>query len=341
MAPAPSDRNARQGQAPNHHVRSDEDASRSTSARPAHHGRHQRLAAAYLASRIAVISLLLALPAATTSARADEACRFDGIASHAGHITATTRVAAANGATVVDVTLDVHATVWWVIEVHYLVQEISTWRRGELGEVAVNIRSLADGRIVRQSWDVFTRGEHGLEARRVQAKTLADLSRTHPSFLRHWDPATFGQPWRQDYDAAVPERRPDLDLPADQASPSLRTPLAMAFYWTRWLPPQAQATTVFLPGFKRDSSIELDLASGTRLPGPAQPDPGAPDPSARLWRTKLRHPALSPDPVSEAAAWVAPDHRLLQLEFDLHARLGTAAGRVRAVGCKGSALAPG
>ncbi len=287
------------------------------------------LCAAILAyAALGVATLVVAAPVA--AARAAETCDFAGTTSHDGRVVARSVVTRTPDATVVDVTLDLRATVWWVISVHYLVEEISTWRGGELAEVATNVRSLADGRIVRQGWDVFTRGPGGLEARRVQAKTLTELRRTHPAFATHWAPATFGQPWRQDYDAAAPERRPDLDLPPAQRPPGLRTPLAMAFYWTRTLP-QGQTATVFLPGFKRDLTLAVDLTSNAGPPGP-----DAPAPPWQLWRTTLRHPALNASNPSDAEAWVSPDHLLLQLGFDLHAHAGSARGVVRATGCQGS-----
>ena len=241
---------------------------------------------------------------------------------------------AADGRTVVDVALSLRASVWWIFNVQYLAEEISTWRGGELLGVAVNNRTLADGRAVRQQWDVFTQGVAGLEGWRVQAKTLAEFRRKYPGFVRHWDPASFGAAWLQDYAAARPERRPDLDLPRASMPlelwPRLRTPLAMAFYWARWVPPGGQAVPVFLPGFKRDARVDLAMT-------PAGPPTGA----WQLWRVPLRHPALSAGGPSEADAWVSPDRHVLQLAFDLHARQGAARGVVRLTGCQGAPFTPG
>jgi len=78
--------------------------------------------------------------------------------------------------------------------VHYRVEEVSSWRAGQLENVAVK------------------RGTDGLEAYRVQAKTLADFRRRHPGFVQHWDSAIFGRPWLSDYPSSPPERRIDLDL---------------------------------------------------------------------------------------------------------------------------------
>jgi hypothetical protein len=84
------------------------------------------------------------------------------------------------------------------LRIHYLVEEISTWRAGEMERLAVNTRYLVGEHIVRQQWDTFQRSRGGgLLAHRVQAKTLADFRRRHPGFVRHWDPATFGSPWLQ------------------------------------------------------------------------------------------------------------------------------------------------
>jgi hypothetical protein len=261
-------------------------------------------------------------------ATASEVCRFEGTTSHAGRVAVRTEVATADGQTVVDVALSLRASVWWILDIQYLTEEVSTWRGGELRAVAVNNRTIADGRVVRQQWDVFTPGAGSLagslEGWRVQAKTLAEFRRKHPGFARHWTPASFGGAWLQDYAAARPERRPDLDLPRAAMPPGLRTPLAMAFYWTRWTPPGGQAVPVFLPGFKRDARVDLAVT-------PAGPLSGA----WQLWRVPLRHPALGAGAPSEAEAWVSPDRHLLQLAFDLHARQGVARGVVRAAGCQG------
>ncbi len=294
-------------------------------------GRHARAAAT--ASVLAVLAAA-SLPAA--DAAASEVCRFEGTTSHAGRVAATAVVAtAADGRTVVDVALSLRASVWWIFDVQYLAEEVSTWRDGALLGVAVNNRTLADGRVVRQQWDVFTGGEAGLQGWRVQARTLAEFRHKHPGFVRHWDLASFGGAWLQDYATASPERRPDLDLlraatPPDQW-PGMRTPLAMAFYWTRWLPPAGQAVPVFLPGFKRDARADLAVAPSVRSPTGAW----------QLWRARLRHPALGTSIPSEADAWVSPDRHLLALAFDVHARQGAARGVVRAVGCQGRPFAPG
>lgn len=269
----------------------------------------------------------MALVASTPAVRAAERCRFEGTTDHAGHVVATTLVAVApDGERTVDVTLDLRATAWWLLDVRYLVEEITTWRGGALRQVAANTRSLSGGRVVRQSWDLFRRDGDALQAWRVQARTADQLRDRHPGFQAHWDPASFGAPWLPDYDAARPERRPDLDLA--HAAAGLRTPLALAFYWTRWLPDRPAPVPVFLPGFKRDAGLTLE------------PAPAVPTGAARLWRVPLRHPALDPDAPSEAGASVSADHRLLALSFALHASQGSAHGTIHAAGCSGVAGDP-
>ena len=279
-----------------------------------------------MAVRAVAAGLCLALLAG--GARAGERCRFEGETDHAGHVAARVDVAdAADGTRTVDVRLDLRATVWWVLQVRYLVEEVSVWRGGVLREVATNTRSLSGGRIVRQLWDVFVRRGDTLEARRVQARTLAQFRERHPAFVAHWDPAAFGAPWLGEYDAARPERRPDLDLPA--ADPATRTPLATAFHWMRWLPDRPGAVPVVLPGFKRDATLVLD-------PVAEAPGAGAPAGTWRQWGVALRHPALDRAAASRAQAWVGADHRLLGLAFELHAPAGSARGTIRAAGCEGA-----
>lgn len=228
--------------------------------------------------------------------------------------------------TTVDVRLGFKGTPFPFVHTNYLMQEISTWKATHLQSVAVNSRYRVNGRVVRQLWDVFVRGGDGLDAYRLQARTPEEFRSKHPAFAEHADPATFGQPWLQDYWRADPERRRDLDLPASSAVPDIRSPLALAFYWGGRLPRTGQVATVFLPGFKKDKSVALTLA-------PA----GPPRNGAQPWETSVRYPALSMTQASTAEAWVSGDGRLLQLA--VHVRTGdrTADGVVRLEGCTGTA----
>jgi hypothetical protein len=156
----------------------------------------------------------------------------------------------------------------------------------------------------------------------LQARTPEEFSSKHPAFAEHANPATFGQPWLQDYWRANPERRRDLDLPASSAVPDIRSPLALAFYWGERLPRTGEAATVFLPGFKKDKSVTLTIA-------PA----GPPSDGAQPWETSVRYPALSMTRASTAEAWVSADGRLLQLAVQVRARDYTAKGVIRQEGC--------
>ncbi len=100
-------------------------------------GRHSRA----VATAPALVALVaIASPAA--SAAASEVCRFEGTTSHDGRVAVRTAVAtAADGRTVVDVVVSLRASVWWVFDVQYLSEEVSTWRDGALLGVAVNNRT--------------------------------------------------------------------------------------------------------------------------------------------------------------------------------------------------------
>ncbi len=261
-----------------------------------------------------LVAALLCVPAA----QAAEVCLYDGRTSYSGHAAVRTAVAEANGLTTVDVTARLDAEPWWLWNVQYLTEEISTWRAGELQSVAVNNRYSVNGRVSRQQWDVFTRGPDGLVAQRVQSKSLSEFRRRHPAFVAHWEPSAFGQAWLPDYAAAGPERRPDLDLARAAMPPGLRTPYALAFYWSRWLPPAGGTVPVFMPGWKRDA----------RLDAVATPA------GAGRWRMALRHPALDAGAPSWAEAVVSADHRLLRLSFDVHASAGSGQGWVDNAGCQ-------
>ncbi len=266
--------------------------------------------------------LLLALAILPGLARA-ETCRFSGVTTQGGRLSVLATTTQADGLTTVDATVEftIHA---WMGDYRYLGQELTVWRGPELQSIAVNQRSLAGGDIKRQQWDVFTRSGARLEAYRVQAKYLADFRQRHPGFVAHWPLASFGQAWLADYRHASPVRRPDLDLPAA----GTRTPLAFAFYWSRFLPPAGGRVTLVLPSFKQNKSTDLVLASAT------------PGEGWLRWSTELHHPALESSPASLAAAWVSPDHYLLQLGLDIHTDWASGRATLRAEGCQGVQVRP-
>ena len=279
-----------------------------------------------LLTRVAPLLLLLLL-SPPLRARAEEICRFAGTTDYDGRVAVLAEAAAVDGAVRVDVRLQFDATPMWFVHTHYLMQEISLWRPDGLALLAVNRRYSSNGRIVRQQWDVFERAADGLAAHRVQGKTLAGLRRAHPGFAQHWDPATFGQSWLQDFPRAGAERRPDLDLGG--APVTLRPPLALAFYWLRWLPPAGGLVPVFLPGFKAQKRVDLPI-------GP--PTPVGVGQSVR--RAPLHHPALSRGEASTALAWVSADRHVLQLALDLHGWGRHARGLIRLEGCTGAPPLP-
>jgi hypothetical protein len=281
-------------------------------------------------SGIAIGLLLGSIAAAqlgTADAAADEVCRFAGTTDYEGHVAVTTDVVALGGITRVDVVVTFEATTIFWRHIHYLVEEVSTWQADEMESVAVNTRYLVGDHIIRQQWDDFQRGPEGLQARRVQAKTLADFRRKYPGFVRHWDPATFGQHWLDDYQSASPERRADLDLKASPLPSGLRSPLAMAFYWVRWLPREGQDVRIFLPGFKSDQLVEVSIAA-------------VPSAGSIMWQAPLRYSVLKERPSSMARAWTTADGHLLQLAFEVHEPRGSAQGQLHQEGCEGAPVVP-
>ena len=262
---------------------------------------------------LAVVLMALSL----VPARAAEVCRYAGVTSHSGRVAVRAEASEAQGVTTLAVTARLDAQYLWFWTVQYLAQEISTWRAGELQYVAVNNRTIINGRPSRQQWDVCTRGPDGLLGSRVQSRSLPEFRRRHPAFARHWDPGRFGEAWLPDYPAAQPERRPDLDLARAAMPPRTRTPYALAFYWSRWLPDGAATVPVFMPGWKRDARLEAQVA------------PAAPG----RWRMTLRHPALGAAP-SSAEAVVSADHQLLRLSFDVQAAAGSGQGWLDRIDCQ-------
>jgi hypothetical protein len=275
------------------------------------------------------LALILAASLTLQTAWAEETCRYSGTTDYAGRVSVETRSTQANGETTVNVAARVNARTFGIIDWQYLYQEIGVWRDGTLWTVGVNHRYSLAGSIRRQQWDLFRRTPEGMTAWRVQAKTLADFRAKHPGFVRHWDPATFGEAWLDDYAAAPPERRADLDLPKASMPPDLGTPLLMAFFWVRWSGPRERTVPLFLPGFKRDARVDARVVSlGV-----------GPDGLLHL-RTSVTHPQLSETKVSTGDAWISPDNHLVRVTFDARADHASAHGELRLDGCEGAAIAP-
>jgi hypothetical protein len=264
------------------------------------------------------------------TACADELCRFAGTSDYSGRLAVTTNTDTRDGKTTVDVAARFGGTPMPFVRIHYLTEEISTWTSGRMQSVAVNTRYILDGHVVRQGWDVFERGETGLTAHRIEGKSGAAFGRDHPAFFRHWDPATFAQPWLQDFWSAQPERRADLDLPAASVAPDLTSPLALVFYWSRWIPRGGEAAPVFLPGFKKDKRVEVMIATA-----------GAGADDRRLLETSVDYPWLGTSQASTAKAWISTDGHLSQLAFDIRSQNRSASGVIRQLGCLETAAAPG
>ncbi len=255
-----------------------------------------------------------------------ETCRFDGVTSYNGHLAITAGATEAGGSVRVDVGLRLDAQPLPLLHTHYRMEEISVADAGGVRQVAVNSRYSVDGHIVRQQWDVFDRAADGLDAHRIEGKRAGEFARQHPLFARYWDPGTFGQAWLADFERASPERRPDLDL--REMSASVRPPLALGFYWLRWLPEGASVVPVFLPGFKDRKRVDLTI--GPRSSATGQPTRRAP----------LVYPELSPATPSVSLAWLSPGRQVLQLFLDLHGRQYSARGTIRALGCTGAPVSP-
>jgi hypothetical protein len=266
-------------------------------------------------------ALTAALLAPAPPGAAAELCRYAGATDYAGHLALTTTATSHNDTTTVDVTADFEATSMIFVHLHYLVEEISLWRGGVMHQVAMNTREAVNGHVVRQLWDRFLRSGQTLQGQRVQGKTLADFVRKHPGFATHWNSADFARPWLDDFAQGAPERRPDLDF--GPAPPGLRSPLALAFYWVRFLPPGGANIPVFMPGFKTDKSLEVQISSATTASG-------------TVLRAPLRYDWFSPTPVSTVAARISPDHHMQILAFDVHGARGAARGAIHQEFCAGT-----
>jgi hypothetical protein len=264
----------------------------------------------------------------TARAAGKETCQFSGETNYAGRLEVVADSRIAGDRTEVDVRLELNVSPLPLIHTHYVMEEISSWRRDGIRQVAVNDRYSFDGHIVRQQWDVYNRVADGLQAFRVQGKRPGEFRRQHPDFMQFWDRGMFGKPWLDRYPYSVGTRRPDLDLHHDPAL--VRTPLALAFYWIRWLPRQGSVVPLFLPGFKEQNLVDLPI-------GPLPDREAGPDPShggRSGWRAPIEYPYLSPTQPSVALAWTSSDRHVLQLAFDLHGVEHGARGSVHEDWCR-------
>lgn len=269
--------------------------------------------------------ILLVVAAILTSqaAYAAETCRFAGTTDFAGHVEVTTAAAARNGLLRVQILARFDGRWLAVLHIRHLLEETSVWRAGQLQSVAVNTRDMLNDRPTRQQWDIFQRTPQGFQAHRIEGKSAGEFSHKFPLFAAHWTPASFGENWEQDFWRAGAERRADLDLPANQVSAHLVTPLALAFYWLPHLVHTDQTIPVFLPGFKRNKVIAVRLQD-------------TPASGGTVWQTAVRYPGLSDDDPSVVRGLVGADGRIEQLAVRLHRSGRSAQGSLRALRCSGS-----
>ena len=79
-----------------------------------------------------LVASAFALPLCTVGAFAAEVCHYTGSTDYDGHVAVATDVSESNGVTRVDVAGMSEATTMFWLRIHYLLEEVSTWRDGEL-----------------------------------------------------------------------------------------------------------------------------------------------------------------------------------------------------------------
>ncbi len=109
-----------------------------------------------------LLAVVVPVTICSAPASANEVCRFVGTTDYSGQAAITTNVATTGDVTRVDVAITFHAKRMYLIDIQYLLEEVSTWRAGALQSVSVNNRYAVDDHIVRQLWDDFQRGSDGL-----------------------------------------------------------------------------------------------------------------------------------------------------------------------------------
>jgi hypothetical protein len=94
-----------------------------------------------------------------------------------------------------------------------------------------------------------------------------------------------------DYQSASPERRPDLDLTDAPLPSGLRSPLAVAFYWVRWLPRGERPCRCSCPGSRKRGAWICRWSLSRHLAAPCGKRP-------RVTRRSVRSRSLSRRPRS-------------------------------------------
>ena len=97
-------------------------------------GISRRLAIGMLVGSVAIARLF------TMAASAAEICHFTGSIDYDGRVAVRTNVTESDGVTRVGATAKFEATIMFLFRIHYLLEEVSTWRDGELQSIAVNSR---------------------------------------------------------------------------------------------------------------------------------------------------------------------------------------------------------
>jgi hypothetical protein len=89
-----------------------------------------------------LLTSIAAMMLGTSDRSGAEACRFAGTTDLSGKVAVTADVTETNGTTQVDVAATFETTTMFWFHIHYLLEEVSTWRSGALETVGVNTRYL-------------------------------------------------------------------------------------------------------------------------------------------------------------------------------------------------------
>lgn len=94
---------------------------------------------------------------------------------------------------------------------------------------------------IRSTWDELkyswgaTEAQNQLSTWRIVGKDGKSFASAYPKFAKYWPLNTFAQPWFQDFYAAEPKERRDLDV--NGFDHTLITPIVSSFFLSRYLDP--------------------------------------------------------------------------------------------------------
>lgn len=157
------------------------------------------------------------------------------------------------------------SVLFWRVE--YFIDEEDSYESNpeRLRRVDFNSRYILNGNLKRQTWDrsrFFDGPAPGLgytEAYRIEGTHPDDFAKRYGAFSEFFPVTALGENWQAGFDAAKPDRRPDLDFWPVQESTT--TPITLDFIKSRFLDPtQSHKFQAFMNGHPNPGGAPLEMS---------------------------------------------------------------------------------